>query len=158
MPKKQYWLMKTEPSSFSIEDLEDRGREPWDGVRNYQARNTLRDQMKKGDLVLIYHSSASPTGVAGVAKVSMEGHPDCTAWDPGNHHYDPKSSPENPIWFRVEVEFVERFAAVVPLETLKADPELEGMLVTKRGMRLSVQPVSKEHFERVRRLGRERAA
>jgi predicted RNA-binding protein with PUA-like domain len=154
MAVKQYWLMKTEPDTFSIEDLERKRHEPWDGVRNYQARNYMRDQMRKGDLVLIYHSSANPTGVAGVAKVYTEGHPDNTAWDPDNKHFDPKSSPENPIWFRVEVEFVERFPEVIPLEVLKKDPALEGMLVTKRGMRLSVQPVSQEHFDHVRKVGR----
>ncbi|MCG3197907.1 MAG: EVE domain-containing protein [Candidatus Omnitrophica bacterium] len=157
MPARRYWLMKTEPSSFSIEDLEGKRVEHWDGVRNYQARNTLRDEMKVGDLVLIHHSSANPTGVAGVARVCREGYPDHTARDPKNHHFDPKSTPENPIWFMVDVEFVERFPRVVTLEELKANPALEGMLVTRRGQRLSVQPVEKAHFEEVIRMGKGRS-
>lgn len=156
MSARRYWLMKTEPSSFSIEDLERKRVEHWDGVRNYQARNTLRDQMKVGDLVLIHHSSANPTGVAGVARVCREGYPDHTARDPKNHHYDPKSTQENPIWFMVDVEFVEKLPRVVTLEELKANPALEGMLVTRRGIRLSVQPVEKAHFEEVIRMGKGR--
>jgi predicted RNA-binding protein with PUA-like domain len=150
----QYWLMKSEPDVFGIDDLQQVTLEPWDGVRNYQARNTLRDEMKVGDLVLIYHSSANPTGVAGVARVCREGYPDHTARDPENHHYDPKATPEDPIWFMVDVEFVEKFPNVVTLEELKANPALEGMLVIRRGMRLSVQPVEKAHFEEVIRMGK----
>lgn len=158
MAEKQYWLMKTEPESFSIHDLEMKGCEPWDGVRNYQARNYMRDQMRKGDLVLIYHSNTNPTGVAGVGRISRAGQPDSTAWDPASKYFDPKASQENPIWYCVTVEFVERFPEVVPLDIMKADPALEGMLVTRRGMRLSVQPVSQEHFNHIRKLGRRRVS
>jgi predicted RNA-binding protein with PUA-like domain len=146
--------MKSEPGAYSIADLERNGTTCWDGVRNYQARNTMRDDMRKGDLVLFYHSSADPAGVAGVAKVCREAYPDHTAFDRRSRYYDPKSDPESPRWMMVDLEFVERFPRVVPLAELKADPKLTGMLVTKRGMRLSVQPVEKEHFQVVRRRGR----
>jgi predicted RNA-binding protein with PUA-like domain len=153
MSEQQYWLMKTEPTVFSIKDLEKRGTEHWDGVRNYQARNFMRDQMKEGDLVLIYHSGSAPVGVAGIARVVREGYPDHTAWDPQSGHFDAKSSPEKPVWYMVDVEFVEEFPRVLSLAALKDNPALEGMLITRRGMRLSVQPVSKEHFEEVIRMG-----
>lgn len=157
MAARRFWLMKTEPESFSIEDLEKRGREPWNGVRNYQSRNSMRDDMKVGDLVLLYHSNAEPTGVAGIARVACEAYPDPTCWDPESQYFDPKSSPENPRWFMVDVEFVERFPEVLSLAEMKALPELEGMLATKRGMRLSIQPVEKEHFDFIRKLGKKRA-
>lgn len=155
MPRR-YWLMKSEPSVYSIDDLERDGKTGWDGVRNFQARNFMRDQMTVGDEVLFYHSSADPTGVAGLARVSAEAGPDPTAWDPKSRYRDPKSSPDDPRWFMVEVEFVEKFSAVVSLETLKAAPELEGMMVLQRGSRLSVQPVDRAHFSAVVKLGRGR--
>jgi len=151
---KKYWLMKTEPDAFSIDDLKRKRCEHWDGIRNYQSRNFLRDELKKGDGILIYHSNAKPTGVAGVAKVSKEGYPDHTAWDPDSKYFDPKSDPENPTWFMVDVEFVEKFPEVLTLQDLKENPNLEGMMVTKRGMRLSIQPVEKKHFEEVCRMGK----
>lgn len=154
MSKKRYWLMKTEPESFSIHDLEKRKVESWDGVRNYQSRNFMRDEMKVGDGVLIYHSNAKETGAAGVARVAREGHPDKTAWDPESKYFDPKSDPNNPTWILVDVEFVEKFPKVVELADLKANPKLEGMMVTKRGMRLSIQPVEKAHYDEVIRMGR----
>lgn len=146
--------MKTEPEAFSIDDLQARKIESWDGVRNYQARNFMRDEMKAGDGVLIYHSNADPTGVAGVARIAREGHPDATAWDPESRYFDPKTDPGNPTWILVDVEFVKKFPAVVPLEEMKANPKLEGMMATRRGMRLSIQPVEKTHFEEVLRMGR----
>jgi predicted RNA-binding protein with PUA-like domain len=150
--------MKSEPSVYSIDDLERDRKTGWDGVRNFQARNFMRDQMTVGDEVLYYHSSAQPTGVAGIARVSGAARPDPTAWDPKSKYRDPKSTPDDPRWFMVEVEFVEKFAEVVALETLKATPDLDGMMVLQRGSRLSVQPVDKTHFAAVVKLGRGRRA
>jgi len=145
----RYWLMKSEPGAYSIDDLERDGTTHWDGVRNHQARNLMRDDVKVGDLVLFYHSNADPPGVAGVAKVVREGYPDFTAWDPKDRHFDPRSDPEAPTWSMVDIAFVERFRDPVPLRSLKDDPALDGMLVTQRGQRLSVQPVEKHLFKRV---------
>ena len=150
----QYWLLKTEPDVYSIDDLARDKRTCWDGVRNYQARNTLRDNMKVGDLVLIYHSSCDPAGVAGIAKVVREGYPDHTALDKKNDHYDPKATTDNPIWMMVDVEFVEKFPEVVTLASLKKAKGLEKMLVLQRGQRLSVMPVEPAHFEIVRKLAK----
>lgn len=149
----RYWLFKSEPETYSIEDLERDGRTHWDGVRNYQARNFLRDVVAPGDLVLFYHSSADPTGVAGVARVVRGGYPDPSALDPKSRYYDEKATPEDPRWYMVDVEFVERFPRIVTLQELKRTPGLEDMLVT-RNSRLSVQPVTREEFEIVRRLAR----
>ncbi len=149
--KRNYWLMKSEPDVFSIEDLEQKKTEGWDGVRNYQARNFMR-QMREGDRVLFYHSNAKPSGVAGVATIVGEARPDPTQFDPKSDYYDEKSTREQPRWDLVEVGFVERFADVIPLETLKADAKLEGMLVTRKGSRLSVTPVEKAHFDCVLKL------
>ena len=148
-----YWLMKSEPDVYSIDDLKSEGKTHWEGVRNYQARNYMRDDMKVGDLVLFYHSNAKPPGVAGIGRVCKESYPDFFSWDPESHYFDPKSSPENPRWFMVDVEFVEKFDNVVSLDELKENPDLEGMLVIKRGMRLSVQPVEKKHFDIVCSMG-----
>ena len=137
----KYWLIKSEPSTYSIDDLKKDGKTYWDGVRNYQARNFMRDQMKKGDLALFYHSSAEPPGVAGVCRIAREGYPDTSFKETG--------------WVRVDVEFVSKFKHFVPLDQLKSDPKLKGMLVARRGMRLSVQPVEKTHFDEVTRLGKD---
>jgi len=142
----QYWLMKSEPNSYSIDNLKKDHQTFWSGVRNYQARNFMRDAIKVGDKVLFYHSNAEPPGVVGIAKVCKPGYPDFTSWDPQNHHYDPKSTPQKPLWYMVDVEFVEKFPKIISLTELKDHPGLTGMLVLKRAMRLSVQPVSKEHF------------
>ena len=149
----RYWLMKTEPDVFSIEDLKKRKRAPWDGVRNFQARNFMKE-MKLGDLILFYHSSVIPPGVAGLARVSREHHPDATSWDKKSEYFDPRSTPEKPLWEMVEVEFVETLSHFVPLDRLKMESSLSEMLVTRRGSRLSVQPVEKSHFDRVVTLGR----
>ena len=149
-----YWLVKSEPDVYSIDDLARDGRTSWEGVRNYQARNSMRDDMKLGDKVLFYHSNAEPSGVAGVAEVVREAYPDHFAWDPKSKYHDEASSPDNPRWVMVDVGFVEKFPAVIPLAALKADPALAGMEVTRKGSRLSVHPVSKAHFERVVALGR----
>lgn len=146
--------MKTEPQAYSIEDLRRDVREPWDGVRNFMARNHMRDDMKKGDLALFYHSSTEPPGVVGVAKISKEAHPDPSQFDPKSKYFDKSKPLPEPRWVMVEVEFVEAFDAIVSLDELKLDEKCEGMLVTQRGQRLSVQPVEPAHFKRVVSLGR----
>jgi predicted RNA-binding protein with PUA-like domain len=150
----RYWLMKTEPDVFSIDDLARDGVTPWEGVRSYQARNLLRDQVHVGDAVLFYHSSTEPPGVAGLAEVVRESYPDRTQFDPASPYFDPKSTQDNPRWFVVDVRFVERFPAVVPLAVLHTTPGLEDMVVLKRGMRLSVQPVTEDEWRIVVALGR----
>lgn len=150
MPR--HWLMKSEPEVYSIDDLGRDGATSWEGVRNYKARN-LMQEMEVGDLVLFYHSNASPPGVAGIARVTREAYPDHFAWDPDHRYYDPKSTPEKPRWFMVDVEFSEKFPALVPLAVLRDAPGLEEMMVTKP-TRFSVQPVGEEEFRIVTRLGR----
>ena len=142
------WLMKSEPHVFSIDDLRKKRSEPWDGVRNYQARNYMRE-MAKGDLALFYHSNAKPPGVAGVCRIVSEAYPDPTQFDRKSEYYDPKSTKENPRWSLVDVAFVEKFDEEIPLQALKDDPALEGMRVVQKGSRLSVQPVEKKHFKHV---------
>lgn len=154
----RYWLMKSEPRVYSIDHLARDGQTSWDGVRNYQARNFMRDAMEVGDRVLYYHSNAQPPGVVGLARVCRAAYPDHTAWDPRSEHFDPKSTAENPRWFMVDLEFVEKFPALVSLAELKANPKLAGMLVIRRGQRLSIQPVEPAHFEEVCRMGQEHAA
>ena len=149
---KRYWLIKSEPEVYSIEHLEQDGTSGWEGVRNYQARNSMRDDMKDGDLVLYYHSNADPSGVAGVAKVSGPPVPDPSQFDKKSEYYDATSSKDEPRWMMARIAFVEAFANVVPLEVLKADKALTGMPVLAKGQRLSVQPVSPEHFARVLKL------
>ncbi len=146
--------MKSEPEKFSIDQLEADGSTHWDGVRNYQARNMMRDDMKVGDRVLFYHSNASPPGVAGVATVCKEGYPDHTAWDPEDPHFDAKTDPENPRWMMVDIAFEAKMPELIPLDALRQNPELDGMLLLRRGQRLSVQPVEPEHFEEVLRMGK----
>ena len=145
----RYWLMKSEPDVYSIEDLAREGRTTWEGVRNYQARNFMRDDMRVGDRVLFYHSNADPAGVAGVAEVCEAAYPDPTAWDPTSHYFDPGATPENQRWLRVDVRFVAKAPRFVSLDALKAAPRLEGMYVIRKGMRLSVQPVEPHHFAAV---------
>lgn len=149
----RYWLMKSEPGSYSIDDLRRDGVIHWNSVRNYQARNFMRDDMKVGDRVLFYHSNADPTGVAGIAEVARAGYPDHTAQDPADPYHDPKASPEDPRWYMVDIRFVEKFPAVVTLQRLKETRALDGMLVTGKS-RLSVQPVEKKHFDTVVKLAR----
>lgn len=150
----RYWLMKCEPEAYTIEDLEKDGTTTWEGVRNFQARNTMRDDMKVGDGVLFYASNAEPSGVSGVAQVCREGYPDPYAWKKGHEYFDEKSDPANPTWYMVDLRFVERFPAIIPLATLKATKGLEKMVVTQKGSRLSVQPVTKREFDLVVKLGR----
>lgn len=153
---RQYWLMKSEPDVYSIDDLERDGHTPWEGVRNYQARNFMRDDMQVGDLVLFYHSNTKPPGAVGLARICSAAHADETAFDRESEYFDEKASPENPIWQLVDVEFISKFRQPVDLSTIKADPALSDMLVAKKGMRLSVQPVEAAHFERVVELGNPR--
>jgi len=153
MPRR-FWLMKCEPSAYSINDLERDGKTSWEGVRNFQARNFLRDQMQVGDGVLFYASNADPSGVTGLAEIDRAGYPDQFSWTKGHKYYDEGSSPENPTWYMVDIRFVERFPGIVPLETLKHTKGLENMMVTRKGSRLSVQPVTKPEFDIVTKLGR----
>lgn len=141
--------MKTEPDTFSIDDLCSRPNktESWDGVRNYQARNFMRDEMKKGDLVLLYHSSCKVPGIAGIAEVVKESHPDHTSWDKKSAYYDPKSTEEAPRWFMVDIKFKKKFKTFLPLTELKSIAKLKDMTLLKKGSRLSIQPVSEEEFD-----------
>lgn len=147
--ERRYWLFKTEPTSFSFDDLMKRpGRTTsWDGVRNYQARNMLRDEIKTGDMVFVYHSSSDPTGIAGIAEVVKGGYPDPTAFDRKDHHYDPKSKAEAPSWYMVDIRGVKALPRLVTLEELRGVKGLEKMVLLQRGSRLSVQPVRAEEWE-----------
>ena len=144
-----YWLMKSEPDAFSIDDLAamPNKTEHWDGVRNYQARNMMRDQMKKGDLIFFYHSNCKVPGIVGLAVVAKEGYPDHTAFNPEGKYYDPKSDPDKPRWYMVDVKFKRKLKRTISLEELKDRPELAEMALVRRGNRLSVMPVSKEEWE-----------
>lgn len=153
MSGRRCWLVKTEPGSFSIDDLARVGVEPWDGVRNYQARNLMRDGMKVGDEILVYHSNADPPGVAGIAEVASAPYPDPTQFDPGSKYFDPTSDPSDPRWIVVDVRFVEKLPRLVPLPELRTRPELAGMVLLTRS-RLSVQPVDQEHFDAIVALAR----
>jgi predicted RNA-binding protein with PUA-like domain len=152
----QYWLMKTEPSVFSIEDLAraPRSTASWDGVRNFQARNMLRDQMKKGDQVFLYYSSTDVPGIVGVMEVTKEGYPDATAFDKKHHHFDADSDPQNPRWYMVDVRLKERFTRIITLVELRkhAGKELKGMMLLRPGNRLSVTPVEADHWKFIRSL------
>jgi predicted RNA-binding protein with PUA-like domain len=148
-PSGNYWLMKSEPDVFSIDDLRTAPRQTtcWDGVRNYQARNFMRDQMQMGDLVLFYHSNATPSAIVGLAKVSSTAYPDPTAFDPNSDYFDPKSKKENPTWMMVDITFVHKFARPLPLDALRPVQELAKMPLLQKGSRLSVQPVGAAEFQ-----------
>lgn len=143
----QYWLMKSEPDVYSIDHLAKDKKTYWDGVRNYQARNFMRDTMKPGDLVFFYHSNAEPSGIAGIAKVAGKGYPDPSAFDSKDVHYDPDSKKDKPTWYVVDLEYVKKFKRLLPLEELKKVKGLAKMPLLQRGQRLSVQPVSPEEWE-----------
>jgi len=149
----KYWLMKSEPREFSIDDLRQSSKKTahWDGVRNYQARNFMRDQMKKGDRVLFYHSVTDPA-VVGIATVVREGYPDPTAWDAKSKYYDPGSTPDNPRWFMVDIKFESKLQRPLTLAELRKVRGLEGMVLLKKGSRLSVQPVTAEEFRIITKL------
>lgn len=145
----QYWLMKSEPDTFGIDDLKSRGREHWDGVRNYQARNFMRDQMRKGDKIFFYHSACSEPGIAGIASVVKEAYPDHTAQNPESKYYDPKASADDPRWYMVDVKFEKKLKRLIPLVELKQSPALEGMTLLKKGNRLSIMPVEEAHWQAI---------
>jgi len=152
--ERNYWLMKSEPNCFSFDDLKNRpeGIEPWDGVRNYQARNLLRDAIKAGDGVLFYHSNIPQPAIVGLARVVREGYPDHTALDPTADHFDSRATQDKPIWYMVDVQYLRPLPAPITREELRQHPLLCGMDVLKKGHRLSVQPVSREHWQAVLRL------
>ena len=142
----RYWLMKSELDVYPYAKLVEDGTTHWDGVRNYQARNFMRDEMKIGDKVLFYHSNCKPPHIAGVAEISREGYPDFTSWDTKSKYFDEKSTPDSPRWFMVDIAPVAAFTEILSLERLKSTAELEGMLLLRKGQRLSVQPVDEHHF------------
>lgn len=149
-----YWLMKSEPESFNIDDLRQRPdkTEAWDGVRNYQARNMMRDGMKIGDLAFFYHSNCKTPGIAGIVKVVSESYPDPTAFNPKSKYYDPTSTPDKPRWYLVDVKFVKKFKHLIPLEQLRKTHGLETMLILRKGNRLSITPVTETEWEKVLEL------
>ncbi len=149
-----FWLMKCEPAAYTIENLERDGKTSWEGVRNFQARNFIRDEMKEGDKVLFYASNADPSGVTGVAKIVRAAYPDKFATKKGHKYFDPRATPDDPIWYMVDIAFVEKFPAIVSLDTLKATRGLEEMGVIRKGNRLSIQPVTAREFDIVVKLGR----
>ena len=151
----KYWLMKSEPDVFSFENLKKRPNktEPWNGVRNYQARNFMRDEMRINDLILFYHSSCEIPGVAGIAKVSSLPYPDETQFDPKSEYFDPKATKENSRWFLVDVQYESDLKIFVSLDELKRHKKLEGMRLLQKGNRLSILPVTHEEFEFIKRLG-----
>lgn len=151
---KRYWLMKCEPAAYSIDDLARDGRTSWEGVRNYQARNLMRDEMQVGDPVLFYASNAEPSGVTGLAEIVRAGYPDRFAWAKGHKYFDAAGGKDAPVWYMVDVGFNERFPATVALDVLKATRGLEQMMVIQKGSRLSVQPVTKAEYDIVVKLGR----
>ena len=141
--------MKSEPDVYGIDDLKKEGSGCWDGVRNYQARNYMRDSMKIGDQVLFYHSNAKPPGVAGIAEVCSKPYPDHTAFDPKSDYFSPKSTKENPIWMMIDLKFVEKLPKLVSLEEIRNIPACSDMLLIKKGQRLSIQPIEKKHFNAI---------
>ena len=146
-----YWLVKSEPEEFSIDDLYRRPKrtEHWDGVRNYQARNFMRDGMKKGDRVFFYHSNCETPGIVGIAEVVREAYPDHTAFDPDDPHYDPKSDPDDPRWLMVDVKYVRKLKRTIPLAELKDNPALADMALVRKGNRLSVMPVTEDQWQTI---------
>ena len=141
------WLMKSEPSTFSVDDLKRKRQEPWDGVRNYQARNFMRDDMRPGDRVFFYHSNCPVPGIAGVAKVATDAYPDPTQFDPTNSHFDPGSSRDEPRWMLVDVKFVRKLKRTISLDELKGHPALAAMPLLRKGNRLSVMPVGDDEWD-----------
>lgn len=152
---KKYWLVKSEPSAFSIDDLAKSKNKTtyWDGVRNYQARNFMRDEMKVGDLVLFYHSNADPNAVVGYCEVVKEGYPDFSAFDPDDKHFDPKSKEEQPTWIMVDIKLKKKFKTPATLTEIKNNPKLKNMRLVQRGNRLSVMPVEKKEFDEILKMG-----
>ncbi|MDQ5770452.1 EVE domain-containing protein [Thiothrix subterranea] len=145
----QYWLMKSEPDVFGIDDLQKVGIEPWDGVRNYQARNMLRDQMQIGDQVFFYHSNCDVPGIVGIAKIATQGYPDDTAFNPEAKYFDPKSDPQNPRWYRVDVQFVRKLTRTISLYEMREHAALQDMPLVRKGCRLSIMPVSATEWQTI---------
>jgi len=150
-----YWLFKSEPACFSIDDLMQRPRqiEHWDGVRNYQVRNLLRDTITKGDQAFFYHSSCNPPGIAGIIEITRAGYPDFTAWDSHAEHFDPNTTPENPRWYMVDVKFIKKFPHFVTLNEIKNHPQLKHMLINRKGNRLSITSVTPDEWRIILALG-----
>ena len=144
-----YWLMKCEPCAYSIDDLRKNKTSMWEGVRNYQARNFMRDQMKKGAIAFFYHSNAKPSGIVGLMEVVKESYPDHTAFDPNSKYFDPKSTQEKPTWFMVDVQFLKKFPNTISLSDLREIKNLKDMMVLKKGSRLSIQPVKEVEFKTI---------
>lgn len=149
----KYWLIKSEADCYSIDDLRKDKKTSWSGIRNYQARNFMKD-MKIGDKAIFYHLGGTTPSAVGIAKVIKEAYPDTTAQNKKDEHFDPKSTAQNPIWYMVDFEYVETFKNPISLSRIKIDPQLEGIMLSQQGSRLSVQPVSKEHFEIIKKLGK----
>ena len=151
----KFWLFKSEPSEFSLEDLKKSKNQTtcWDGVRNYQARNFLRDEMKKGDGVLFYQSSTDPLAIIGYCEVVKEGYPDHTQFEKKNDHYDQKADRKNPTWFMVDIKLIKEFKQPVTLDVIKAKPKLKNMKLIRRGQRLSIQPVTKTEWDEILKMG-----
>ena len=154
---KRYWLIKSEPTAYSIDDLKRDKTTLWEGVRNYQARNFMTKEMKVGDEALFYHSSTEPPGVVGIAEVGGPAEPDPTQFDAKDSHYDPKATPANPIWYCVRVKFKQKFARQVSLPELRGRKELQNMVLLRKGSRLSIQPVTEKEFRLVSKLGSSKA-
>ena len=155
-----YWLMKSEPDVYGIDDLaaQPDQTDHWDGVRNYQARNMMRDEMKKGDKVFFYHSNCKEPAIVGIAEIAREGYPDFTAWDPESKYYDPKSTPDNPRWYMVDLRFKRKLKRPITLQELKNHPALADMPLLRKGNRLSVMPVTKEQWDYILKLEKQPAA
>ena len=151
---KTYWLFKSEPKKYSIEDLNKDKKTHWDGVRNYQARNFIRDEMKVGDKVLFYHSNAEPTAVVGECEIIKEAYPDFTAFDPESNYFDAKSKKDEPTWFMVDIKITNKFNRPVTLQEIKENPKLQNMRLVQRGNRLSVFPIDADEFKEIVKLGK----
>jgi predicted RNA-binding protein with PUA-like domain len=147
-----YWLMKSEPDAYSIDDLERDEREPWDGIRNYQARNMMRDDMKIGDEIFFYHSNCKEPGIVGIMKVASKPYPDPTQFDTRSKYYDPKSKKEDPRWILVDVKFVRKLDRTITLAEIKAAKGLDGLILTRKGNRLSIMPIEKQHWNKLLRM------
>lgn len=152
-----YWLMKNEPEAFSIDDLARVQIEPWDGIRNYQVRNFMRDDMAIGDLAFFYHSSCKVPGIVGMMEIVSDAYPDHTAWDPEAYYFDPKSDSENPTWLMVDVRFVRKFSEPITLKILRSHQHLSDMRILQRGNRLSVTPLSQEHWNYILSIAQDQA-